>query len=254
MNNWNLRNKKAIVTGGSKGIGKAIVKELLGLGAEVLFTARQEHDLKSAHKEFENLGWKTHILCGHVQDSSHQNQIKKWIEDNWGTLDILVNNAGMNIRKPSSEYSMEEYARVLDTNLTAPFELSRLLFSLLKKSGAGSVINIASVAGSFDALTGAPYGMSKAGLLQLTRNLAKEWARFNIRVNSVSPWFTETPLTSGLLSDEKKLRAIEARTPLGRVAKDAEIAAAVAFLALDKASFITGQNLSVDGGASISIL
>jgi Tropinone reductase 1 len=96
--------------------------------------------------------------------------------------------------------------------------------------------------------------MSKAGLLQLTRNLAKEWARFNIRVNSVSPWFTETPLTSGLLSDEKKLRAIEARTPLGRVAKDAEIAAAVAFLALDKASFITGQNLSVDGGASISIL
>lgn len=254
MNNWNLNNKKALVTGGSKGIGKAIVKELLELGAEVLFTARNEAALKTAHEEFKRHGFKVHALSGNIENAAHRTQIRDWVNLNWNALDILVNNAGINIRKPSGEYTVEEYTRVLDINLVAPFELSRLLFSLLKQSGKASVINIASVAGSFDAQTGAPYGMSKAGLLQLTRNLAKEWAGSSIRVNSVSPWFTETPLTAGLLSDQKKLSAIEARTPLGRIAKDEEIAAAVAFLSLDKASFITGQNLSVDGGATVSIL
>ncbi|GAA4308450.1 glucose 1-dehydrogenase [Compostibacter hankyongensis] len=251
---WNLKDKKAVVTGSSKGIGKAIAAELLSLGAEVLLTARNENELKSTQTEFASQGFRVHALPGNVSDEGHRTSIATWVEQHWERLDVLVNNAGINIRKPSATYSASEYAQVMDTNLFAPFELSRLLFVPLQKSGRGAVINIASVAGSFDAQTGAPYGMSKAGMLQMTRSLAREWADAGIRVNSVSPWFTETPLTRDLLSQPEKRSVIEKRTPAGRVAKDKEVAAAVAFLALDEASFITGQNLSVDGGATAGML
>src|SRR5271156_5362425 len=255
MNGWNLENKKALVTGGSKGIGKAIVSELLALGAEVLFTGRNENDLQVAQQEFQSRGSETHFLCGAVTNTEHRANVMEWITGNWGKLDVLVNNAGINIRKPSNEYTSEEYLRVIDTDLIAPFEFCRVLFPLLQKSGKASIINIASVAGSFDAQTGAPYGMAKSGLIQLSRNLANEWASQGIRVNSVSPWFTATPLTKGFFTAQpEKLDKIESITPLKRIAQDKEIAAAVAFLAMDKASFITGQNLSVDGGVTIGLL
>jgi len=254
MKNWNLENKKALVTGGSKGIGRAVVAELATLGAEVLFTGRNEGDLLTAQDELQNLGLETHFLQGAVTDAGHREAVKVWISEHWGKLDILVNNAGINLRKPSNDYSSDEYHHIVDTDLLAPFEFCRNLFPLLQKSGLASVINIASVAGSFDVQTGAPYGMAKAGLIQLSRNLAAEWAGHGIRVNSVSPWFTETPLTKALLSQAEKLDKITSRTPLGRVAKDEEIAAAVAFLAMDKASYITGQNLSVDGGVTTGLL
>jgi tropinone reductase I len=183
-------------------------------------------------------------------------RLSQWIETKWGALDILVNNAGINIRKPTNDYNAGELQQVLETNLHAPFQLCRQLYPLLIKGDGASIINIASVAGSFDVQTGAPYGMSKAAVLQLTRNLANEWSSetTTIRVNSVSPWFTETPLTAGLLSDSQKLEAIVSKTPLKRIAQPEEIAAAVAFLAMDKASYITGQNISVDGGITIRML
>jgi Tropinone reductase 1 len=254
MKNWNLEHKKAFVTGGSKGIGKAVVSEFVALGAEVLFTGRNESDLLAAQQEFQSQGFKTHILSGSVTDAAHRSKIANWITSNWGKLDILVNNAGINIRKPTKEYTAEEYLRVMDTDLIAPFEFCRILFPVLQKSGKSSIINIASVAGSFDVQTGAPYGMAKSGLIQLSRNLASEWARYGILVNSVSPWFTSTPLTKEFLAQPEKVDKITARTPLNRIANDEEIAAAVAFLSMDKASYITGQNLSVDGGVTTSLL
>ena len=255
MKGWNLENKTALVTGGSKGIGKAIVSELLSLGAEVLFTGRTEADLLSTQQEFKNMGFETHVLAGAVTDVSHRSEVADWITKNWGQLDILVNNAGINIRKPTNEYTVEEYHQVINTDLISPFEFCRTLFSLLQRSGEASIINIASVAGSFDVQTGAPYGMAKGGLIQMGRNLANEWAVHGIRVNSVSPWFTETPLVEGFLAAQpEKLTKITTRTPLDRMAQAEEIAAAVAFLAMDKASYITGQNLSVDGGVTISLL
>lgn len=252
MNNWNLENKFALVTGGSKGIGNAIIKELSDLGATVLFLARDEENNQRVLSTIGNE--KLNALAGDVTNNDFRKKVIAWIEDNWGKLDILVNNAGVNIRKPSIEYSPDEYQRVLNVNLIAPFELIKELYPLLKKSGHASIINIASVAGSMDAQTGAPYGMSKAGIIQLSRSLAAEWASSRIRVNAVSPWFTETPATSGLLSNQERLAAIIARTPEKRVAKDVEIAAAVAFLGMDKSSYITGQNIIVDGGATSSIL
>ncbi|MGA9590770.1 MAG: SDR family oxidoreductase, partial [Salegentibacter sp.] len=144
--------------------------------------------------------------------------------------------------------------RVVEVNLLAPFELSRKLNPWLAASGNAAIINIASSAAMQDVGTGAPYGMAKGGLLQQTRSLAAEWAAEAIRVNAVSPWFTETPLTKGYLEQPEKKERILQRTPMRRVAKAEEIAAAIAFLAMEKSSFITGQNIVVDGGMSISAL
>jgi Tropinone reductase 1 len=254
MKNWDLKGKRAVVTGGSKGIGKAVVRELAQLGAEVLFTSRNEEELRITEHELKKNGYTVFSLPGDVSDEHHRETVKAWVREKWGALDILVNNAGINLRRPSNEYTPEEYLKVINMDLIAPFEFCRIFFPLLKISASPSIINVASVAGSFDAKTGAPYGMAKSGLIQLTKNLAGEWAAEGIRVNAVSPWFTETPLTRVLLSQPEKLNRIIDRTPMGRIAKDEEIAAAVAFLAMDKASFITGQNISVDGGATSSIL
>ncbi len=254
MEKWSLKNKKAVITGGSKGIGKAVVAEFLELGAAVAFTARDAREVELVTSYFSKQGHTVHGFVADVTSKEHRHTLFNWIKEQWGKLDILVNNAGINIRKPSNEYVVEEYRKVIEIDLIAPFELSQELYPLLKNSGNAAIINVASVAGIMDARTGAPYGMSKSGLIQLTRNLASEWSGSGIRVNAVSPWFTQTPATAAVLSDPEKSHRIISRTPLGRVASGEEIAAAIAFLAMDKASFITGHNLVVDGGATSSIL
>lgn len=254
MNNWHLNHKKALVTGGSKGIGRAIVDEFLRLGAEVLFVARDHNELAATLESFRKDGFSVHGIQADVCDQEDRVLIVKWVKQHWGKLDILVNNAGLNIRKPSVEYSAREYQKVVDTDMITPFEMCRLFYPLLTISENTAVINIASVAGVMDAQTGAPYGMAKSGLIQMSRNLAVEWASSNIRVNTVSPWFTRTPATAGVLSKIEMEQAIISRTPAGRIAEPEEVAAAVAFMAMDKASYITGQHLLVDGGATSRIL
>ena len=170
------------------------------------------------------------------------------------SLDILVNNAGINIRKKALEYSEQEYRKVLEINLVSPFALSRELHSALKGSKKGKIINVSSAAATQDVGTGTPYAMSKAGLLQQTRSLAVEWAADNIRVNAVSPWFTHTPLTDGLLGQEERMKPILKATPLHRVAQAKEMASIIAFLAMDKSSYITGQNIVADGGMSVKAI
>ena len=251
---WNLNHKKALITGGTKGIGRASVKEFLELGAEVLFTARNKEDVDSLEKELKSKGYKAKGL---VADSAKQEDVQKivkWIESNWKKLDILVNNAGINIRKRANDYSEEEFRKVLEINLVAPFEISRKLFPFLKESGNASIINVASSAAIQDVGTGTPYAMSKSGLLQQTRSLAVEWAQNGIRVNAVSPWFTKTPLTEGYLHNDEKMNSIINRTPLKRVAEAEEISSIISFLAMDNSSFITGQNIVADGGMSINAL
>jgi Tropinone reductase 1 len=254
MHSWDLKHKKALVTGGSKGIGRAVVEELLSLEADVLFTARDQEGIEKAAGELYATFPTVHGLRADVSKVDDRHTVAAWIKERWGRLDILVNNAGINIRKPSTDYSPEEVLQVLEIDLLGPFELCRALLPFLRESTGASIINVASVAGSYDVNTGAPYGMAKAGLIQLSRNLAVEWAPYGIRVNTVSPWFTVTPLTKRILEDVQKLEAITARTPLRRVAQSREVAAAVAFLAMDKSSYITGQNLSVEGGVTSGLL
>jgi Tropinone reductase 1 len=254
MSSWDLKEKRALVTGGSKGIGKAIVNEFLGLGAEVVFSARHAAEVPAVEHEFRQMGYPAHGVVADLVSEPDRKKLLEWISRQWGSLDILVNNAGMNVRKRIADYTEAEYRQVLEVDLIGAFELCRTLQPLLQKGHAASVINISSVAGSFDLFTGAPYGMAKAGLIQLSRHLAVEWARYPIRVNTVSPWFTETPLVESTLANSKNSEAILSATPLRRVAQPSEVAAAVAFLAMDKASYITGHNLSVDGGATSGLL
>lgn len=251
---WTLENKKAFITGGTRGIGKATVIEFLELGADVLFTARNEAEVVALETEWRLTYPHVKGLVADVTKADDIRRIREWISSEWEQLDILVNNAGTNLRKPTVDYTTAEYESVIATNITAVFSISASLHGLLAKSGNAAVVNIASIAGLLDVRTGSPYGISKAGLLQLTRNLAVEWAEDGIRVNAVSPWFTETPLTSGLLTDEDRVRNIVARTPLKRVAHPEEMAAATAFLAMPAASYITGHNIVVDGGLTANAL
>ena len=251
---WNLNGQSAVVTGGTKGIGKATVLEFLELGARVLFTARNKQDVTVLEKELQDKGFEVNGIVSDVSVKEDRQKIVDWVQNNWQTLDILVNNAGINIRKKALDYSEEEFQKVLSINLVAPFELSRALHPFLEASKAGTVINVASVAAMQDVGTGTPYAMAKSGLLQQTRSLAVEWAQDGIRVNAVSPWFTETPLTEGFLKQDERMNGILGRTPLKRVAKAEEMASIIAFLAMEKSSYITGQNIIADGGMSINAI
>ncbi|NJW51874.1 SDR family oxidoreductase [Salinimicrobium oceani] len=250
---WNLKGQTAVITGGSKGIGRATVSEFLKLGAEVLYTGRNADDILKVEDEFTAAGHSVKGIVADVTKAEDRRKVFSWAENNWKAVTIVVNNAGINIRKKATEISEEEHREVLETNLIAPFLLAKELYPFLKQSGNGKIINVASAAAMQDVGTGTPYAMAKAGLLQQTRSLAVEWARDNIRVNAVSPWYTRTPLTDSLLEGERK-EMILRRTPLNRIAEPEEIASIIAFLAMDNSSFITGQNIIADGGMSVKAL
>jgi NAD(P)-dependent dehydrogenase (short-subunit alcohol dehydrogenase family) len=173
------------------------------------------------------------------------------VKVNWGKLDLLVNNVGTNVRKKFVDYTEEEYKQLFETNLFSLTEITRLSYPFLKAAGNASVVNLASVAGSFDVQTGPPYGMTKAAIIQFSKHLAAEWAKDGIRVNTVSPWYIQTPLTESVLSQPDRLEKILARTPMNRVGQPEEVASLVAYLSMDNASYITGQNIMVDGGMSV---
>ena len=245
MKTWDLKNKKALVTGGSKGIGLAIVEEFVGLGAEVITFARDGSSFP------EDLKKSVSFLQGDISDKTFRQKLEQEVLTKWGKLDILVNNAGTNIRKKFEDYPEEEYRQLFEINLFSIMDLTQRMLPFLKKSGAGSVMSIASVAGSFDVGSGPPYGMTKAGLIQFARHLSAEWAPYNIRVNTISAWYIHTPLVDAVLSQPDRLEKIVQRTPMGRVGQPEEVAALAAFLAMDKSSYLTGQNIMIDGGMSI---
>jgi len=250
-NKWSLKGKTALVTGGTKGIGLAIVTEFLALGAKVFIVARSFESLDKTIVEAKVDSEKLDGALADVSKAEDRIRVVDLISERWGRLDILVNNVGTNIRKKTEDYLEEEVDHILNTNLRSAFELSRLCYPLLKTSGQGSVVNISSVAGLTHLKTGAVYGMTKAAMNQMTKNLACEWAEVNIRVNAVAPWYTETPLAKQVLKDQDYLDSVLDRTPLNRIGKPEEVAATVAFLCMPAASYITGQCLAVDGGFSV---
>ncbi|PRY15669.1 Tropinone reductase 1 [Pontibacter ummariensis] len=246
---WSLAGKKAVVTGGSKGIGEAIVQEFIGLGAEVLAVARKEEDLQRLAEQYPD---GLHTLSADVSTVAGREAIAARVSDTWGALDILVNNAGTNIRKPTAQYSDEEYDFIMSTNLRSAFDLNKALYPLLQQSAQGNVVHVTSVAGLTHVRTGSIYGMTKAALTQLTRNLAAEWAQDGIRVNAVAPWYISTPLAQTVLQSQEFYDNVVSRTPMRQVGKPEDVAGAVAFLCMPAAAYVTGQTLAVDGGFTIN--
>jgi NAD(P)-dependent dehydrogenase (short-subunit alcohol dehydrogenase family) len=252
MNNWTLKGKRVLITGATKGIGLAAAQEMLALGAELCINSRSQEDIDRLIEELQTDEQQVTGFAADLSDQKDRERLHQTVSNYWNGLDVLVNNVGMNIRKPFEAYSPEEYRRIFETNLFSALVLTQQLFPQLKKGNKASVINVASVAGMVDVRSGAIYGMTKAAMLQMTRHLAVEWAPHGIRVNAVSPWYTRTPLAEPVLQQPERLELILQRTPLHRIAEAEEVAAAIAFLAMDKASYITGQNLVTDGGMTVS--
>jgi Tropinone reductase 1 len=251
---FTLAGRRALITGGTRGIGRAVAAAFLELGADVFVIARDGQRLaasvdgwRKAHPERRIAGF-----AGDVGVDAQRRSAFAELERELGGLDVLVNNVGTNIRKRAEDYASDECRHVMETNLTSAFEMCRLAFPRLTAAPAGSaVVNVVSVAGLTHVRTGAPYGMTKAALIQLTRNLAVEWAGKGIRVNAVAPWYIKTPLAQPVLDNEAYRNAVLDRTPLGRIGEPEEVASAVAFLCMPAASYITGQCLAVDGGFTI---
>lgn len=249
--NFSLEGRVAIVTGGSKGIGKAIALTFAEAGADMVVCSRALADLESVAEEIRRLGRRSLAVSADItQQAAVDNLVQKTIAE-FGNIDILVNNAGIGILLPLVEHSEEDWDRVVDTNLKGYYLCSRAVGKRMIDQKKGNIISISSVRGLAAYPGRAGYCISKAGVIMLTRVLALELASYNIRANAIAPGFVRTELTRPLWDDPETLQRITAEIPLGRWADLSEITSVALFLASDASSYITGHTVLVSGGLAL---
>jgi len=249
---FDLAGKIAIVTGGSRGIGLEIAEGLCEAGAAVTITGRRRQWLDPAVERLTAIGGQ---VLGIEADVANADDVRRTVAatlERFGGVDILVNNAGISWGAPSLEYPLEKWEQTLRTNLTGTWLMSQAVAPHLIARGGGCIINISSVTGQLglapELQDTVAYNASKGGVDALTRDLAVKWARHNIRVNAIAPGYFPTRMTSGLMQiAEERMRAI---SPMGRLGREGELKGVAVFLASQAASFITGQVINVDGGAT----
>ena len=249
MHPFDLTGRVAVVTGGNGGIGLGIAEGLAAAGAAVLLVGRNRAKGQAAAQA---LGDHAAFTAADVSRKADCERIVAEASGWFGRLDILVNNAGTSVRKPPQDYTEVEWRLVLDTNLTGAFLLCQAAHPHFLRTGAGKIINIASMNAIFGAPHNVPYAASKGGVAAMTRGLATAWAADNIQVNAILPGWIETEMTAGAKAHVPGLEeAVVARTPVGRWGQPRDLAGLAVFLASPASDFITGTSIPADGGYSI---
>lgn len=251
-NTISLEGKVALVTGGGRGIGKAIVKRLAAAGANVAIASRKMENLQAAADEFASLPGKILPIECHVGRTDQLEQLVAKVDKDLGSVDILVNNSATNIGQgPSLEVTDDMLDKMVEINLKAAVRLVRLTVPKMMEKKNGSVINIASIAGLRPQPGGLLYSLTKAGLIMMTRTWALEFGRQGVRVNAIAPGLIQTDFSEFFWKNEEHVKRLEATQPIPRVGVPDEIGFAALYLASDEASFVTGEVMVVDGGATV---
>jgi NAD(P)-dependent dehydrogenase (short-subunit alcohol dehydrogenase family) len=248
----NLKNKVALVTGGGRGIGKAIAQRLVEAGADVVIASRKLENLEATAKEFAQYPGRTIPLECHVGRADHLENLVKETEKQLGPVDILVNNSATNIGQgPSLNVTDDMFAKMFEINVLSTVRLIRLTVpKMIERGTGGSIINIASIAGLRPQPGGLLYSATKAALIMMTRTYAVEFGKHNVRVNTIAPGLIQTDFSEYFWKNEKYVKQLEATQPIPRVGAPEEVGGLALYLAADESSFVTGQVFVVDGGAT----
>ena len=245
---FDLRGRRALVTGGNSGIGAAMARALGLAGARVLLVARREAELEATARSLRDEGIDASVLSADLADAAATRAAARAAEERLGGIDILVNAAGINLRQPFAEITPEAWQTQLALHLGAPFFLTQALAPGMAARGWGRIVNIASLQSYRAFPNSAPYGAGKGGVVQLTRAIAQEWGAKGITCNAIGPGFFPTALTAPVFADKALADKHAAQTCVGRNGELADLYGATVFLASDASRYVTGQTLMVDGG------
>ena len=246
--NFKLNGKVAIITGAARGLGRACALALAHEGADIALGLRDVTTAADLEQEIKAMGRKVIRLQMDVSELQEINDAVSLVVKTFGKIDILVNNVGIAPDNPAEKVTEEDFDQTINLNLKGTFFTAQAVGKQMIKQGSGRIINMSSQAGFIALDNESVYCMTKAGVNHLTKNLASEWAKYNINVNAVAPTFIETPGTEPWLKDKDFRQSVLDRIPLGRIGKPMEVAGAVVFLASDAASLITGEIMLIDGG------